>query len=248
MKKILNILLIVMISIGISACKSQNETIKKEEKEEPMIEIEDIKKEEENLGGWNVYQEEPVFQTTQEGMEVMELALKDIKEDVSYRPFIELGTQIASGKNYMYLAYENDKSKSPSTNLVVITAYKDLQGNVSLLHINPFNILGMMNAKQNEDAVGAWKENENLVKADLPESAQNAFDGATKDLLGANYEPIALLATQVIAGERLAILAKQTMVTANPTTNLVIMFIYSGFDKTNSIENIYTLNLADFNK
>ncbi|MBR0204188.1 MAG: hypothetical protein IJQ56_07480, partial [Synergistaceae bacterium] len=63
--------------------------------------------------------------------------------------------------------------------------------------------------------LGGWNLDE--VKAcNLPQKAQTAFIAATSELVGADYEPICYLGSQVVNGTNYRILAIMKPVTPNP--------------------------------
>lgn len=62
---------------------------------------------------------------------------------------------------------------------------------------------------------------------------------------GMDYEPIAVLATQVVAGKNIAYLCKGTLETDNPTTEWVIVVVYNDLQGEASISSVATIDLAD---
>ena len=68
---------------------------------------------------------------------------------------------------------------------------------------------------------GSWKVN--VVTGGLPQKVATAFGNLNETMVGASYEPIALLGQQVANGTNYAVLAKQTLVTKDPQTNIVIL-------------------------
>jgi hypothetical protein len=76
---------------------------------------------------------------------------------------------------------------------------------------------------------------------ELPEHAQAAFDKATEDLDGAEYTPVALMATQVVAGMNYCILCQITPVVPNATPTWALVYIYADLDGNAEITNVYEL-------
>lgn len=64
-----------------------------------------------------------------------------------------------------------------------------------------------------------------IVPGKLPEKVAAAFDKIFKPMVGASYTPIAYLGSKVVTGTNYAILAKQTLVTANPVDNIVLIVL-----------------------
>ena len=61
---------------------------------------------------------------------------------------------------------------------------------------------------------------------------------------GMDYEPIAVLATQVVAGQNIAYLCKGTLETESPTTSWVIVVVYNDLQGEASITGVATIDLA----
>ena len=77
--------------------------------------------------------------------------------------------------------------------------------------------------------------------AELPEDAQAAFDRALEALDGAEYTPVALLGTQLVAGTNYCILCQITPVVPNATTTWALVYIHADLDGNAEITNVYEL-------
>lgn len=255
MKKLLTVLLVSLMAISLFGCNKKEEVVQDEVKEEEKKEEKEVTEEPaiggDLVGGWTVYDEEPQSQTTAEGMSACEKALEGLT-GVGYRPFIELGSQVVSGKNYMYLAKSQVITPDANPELSIITVYLDIQENAKLMNVAKLDlgaIAGEEKAFASEKGLlGGWNVNEALVGVTLPGDAQKAYETATEKLLGVGYEPLALLGTQVVAGTNYAVLAKRTLVGPEPTTELCVMFIYADLNGGAKLTNVYPLNLAEFNR
>ena len=62
---------------------------------------------------------------------------------------------------------------------------------------------------------------------------------------GMDYEPVAVLATQVVAGQNIAYLCKGTLETESPETSWVIVVVYNDLQGEASITGVATIDLAD---
>ena len=62
---------------------------------------------------------------------------------------------------------------------------------------------------------------------------------------GMDYEPIAVLATQVVAGQNIAYLCKGTLETESPETSWVIVVVYNDLQGEASITGVATIDLAN---
>ena len=66
----------------------------------------------------------------------------------------------------------------------------------------------------------------------LPQKAQSAFTAVMSDIVGADYEPIAYLGSQVVNGTNYKVLAIKTPVVPNGEKSFVKIVINEGTDKT----------------
>lgn len=87
---------------------------------------------------------------------------------------------------------------------------------------------------------GGW-QNVPHEAADLPEDAQAAFDKALDGLVGAEYTPVALLSTQVVAGMNYCILCQITPVVPDATPTWALVYIYADLQGNAEISNVYEL-------
>ena len=91
-----------------------------------------------------------------------------------------------------------------------------------------------------ENMVGGWE----MIPAEagtLTEEAQAAFDKAMEQLDGAEYTPVALLATQLVAGKNYCILCQVTPVVPNPVPKWALVYIYADLEGNAEILNVYEL-------
>ena len=87
---------------------------------------------------------------------------------------------------------------------------------------------------------GGW-ENVPHEAAELPEDAQAAFDKALEGLVGAEYVPVALMSTQVVAGMNYCILCQITPVVPNAAPHWALVYIYADLQGNAEITNVYDL-------
>ena len=71
--------------------------------------------------------------------------------------------------------------------------------------------------------VGGWAATED---ASVPEEAEEVFAAATETLLGVDYEPVALLSTQVVSGTNYCFLCRGTVVAPDAEPGYYLMYIY----------------------
>lgn len=70
-------------------------------------------------------------------------------------------------------------------------------------------------------AMGSWEIN--VIKGGMPEKIATAIGKLAETLIGAEYEPIAYLGSQVVNGTNHAVLAEQTLITGRDTKNIVVL-------------------------
>jgi len=73
---------------------------------------------------------------------------------------------------------------------------------------------------------GGWEINTGACALNKNPEARKAFKKAVRKLDGAEYRPIALLGTQVVAGTNYCILARCTTVTLEPEKSYVLVYVY----------------------
>ena len=91
-----------------------------------------------------------------------------------------------------------------------------------------------------EMMVGGWSITEAEAQP-LPEDAQAAFDKAMEQLVGATYTPVALLATQLVAGTNYCILCQITPVVPDPVPSWGLLYLYADLEGNVEIMNVYEL-------
>ena len=91
-----------------------------------------------------------------------------------------------------------------------------------------------------EPLPGGW-QNVPHEAAELPAEAQAAFDRAVDGLVGANYVPVALLSTQVVAGTNYCILCQVTPVTPDAMPTWALVYVYADLQGNAEITNVYEL-------
>lgn len=95
-----------------------------------------------------------------------------------------------------------------------------------------------------EQLAGGWAVNTE-VTASLSDDEREIFSKATEEYVGADLEPVTVLATQVVAGTNYAYLCQSTIVTANPTTSWAIAVVYNDLEGNASITSVTDIDLTD---
>lgn len=135
--------------------------------------------------------------------------------DVDYTPVAYLASQIVAGTNHCVLC------KAMSKTYVIVYIYEDLQGNAEVTDI----VSSSADAQSTEgNIVGGWAEPESL---EMTDDAKKALEKACETLTGAEYTPVALLATQIVAGMNYRMICKSKPAVPFPECGYVIVTVYA---------------------
>lgn len=85
--------------------------------------------------------------------------------------------------------------------------------------------------------LGGWNIDE-MKTVNLPQKAESAFTAVTGGLVGADYEPVLYVGSQLVNGVNYCVLAMQTLLTATPEKRLVKMVINVALDGTPSLVSV----------
>ncbi len=77
---------------------------------------------------------------------------------------------------------------------------------------------------------GGWDISSSEYSLDKHADAKNALDKALEGLNGADYEPVAYIGSQVVAGTNYCILCKITPVVPNATPSYALVYVYEDLD------------------
>ncbi len=159
-----------------------------------------------------------------------------------------LGSQVVAGTNHMYLC---KATKDNETTFKVVVVYEDLEGKAEVKTVKDFNIENYANKdidKANDEAAGGWAASSECGENKLTEEERDMFSRATEKLLGIDYKPVEVLATQLVSGKNYAVLAVGATVTENPIYNIYVVTIYKNISGESEVISVAKLNLADFNE
>lgn len=166
-----------------------------EEESVPVVTSEPV------LGGWEINPDYNEVLTDEE-RQIYEDGIKGL-EGLSYEPVTVLATQVVSGTNYAFLVYGNDtdaKTSGEKDLYAVAVVWKDLKDSSTLMNLTKINPADLHVKETGDDLVGGWTTAAGGKPGMLPsEEAQASFDAVTKDL-GKSFNPVALIATQLVSG------------------------------------------------
>jgi len=252
MKKIALVLALMMV-LGSVACtaKKAEETVKTVESAVAAAPAdtaaENTAQEEPRnmVGGWTL-NAEMGENLSAEDKAVLDKAMEGYV-GLSIKPIALLGTQVVAGINYAFLCETAPVVPNPQSKLSVIVVYQDLQGGATISDVRDFDLTAYVSESKSastEQLEGGWTVNSGIPVKALREDAQTAFDKAFENLTGAYYQPIELLATQVVAGTNYAILCQCTSVPRSDDVTLVIVKIYADLSGNATVENFAEIDIA----
>ena len=232
MKKMFAMVLVLVMLAVMTACGSkakvkkdepvsQAETQKEETKEEESKEAEESEEQEAAeeqsmiVGGWTRPDSPEI---TDEIRSMMKKA-NEVLAGAQFEPVSLIATQLVSGTNYRILCKETATVPDAKTYYAVVTLYADLNGNVEITEI----LNSEAEAVAAVEGVGSWAVVEPPV---VTEEAKTALDAAQEKKLGAEYEAVALLGTQLVSGTNYCLLCEITPVVPNPEVSYAIVTVY----------------------
>ena len=146
-------------------------------------------------------------------------------------PVALVAQQVVSGTNDMILCRSGNEYR-------MIVVYRDLQGTATITNNVPFLITDYTNGGdklQTTPLAGGWHVPSETTSIALPKDAKTAFNSGILSFSGNDIEPMALLATQVVAGTNYAILCKVTPMAQNAVSSIQVLIIYSDTQKNASV-------------
>ena len=215
MKKLLALLLVLLTAIALTGC--QKKTIV------ASINYTDG----ENSGGMNGEMNE-------------NSTLKDL--------FDELG----NGTDFVYevdgegnIVTINNKANDELGSWTITINGVEVSGPIDKVIINDKDVCDVTYTPVIADAtLGGWKV-EPVSREELDENEKTVFTTALEGLVGETYEPVQVIAKQVVSGTNYAFLALGTTVTAEPKSEYCILKIYEDLEGNVKLENIASIDLND---
>ncbi|MBQ6222167.1 MAG: DUF4430 domain-containing protein [Solobacterium sp.] len=195
------------------------------------------------VGGWEIAEvaREDLAENERQNFEkAMETVLGE-----EYEPVCVLATQLVSGTNYAYLARGTTVTAEPVSNFCIIKVYEDLNGNVELTSIADIE-LGDIKTRQDTDdeILGGWQVKDSGRPGTLGSAeAQASFDKATADLVGVGYNPIQLIAKQIVNGTNYIALVRGRAFGVDDTPELYIIEWYEDLDENSTVTDIKKFDL-----
>lgn len=241
-----SVLVVVFAAASFAACANKNASVTTNDTKEVTTEeitsdsnIEDI-----SSGGWEASELANTNNITAENKALLDkaLAAEGIGVGVEYTAVDVIAKQIVAGSKYAFLCVRKAVVPDPVPVWCVLTVYEGLDGTVAVNGITEIDT-GSVKTKDNSSAdgenTGAWVADVN----DTSFSITAAVDTALNNHAGVDLKPIAVLATQLVAGRNYRVLAYGTTVTADPVSDLYVATVYEKLDGTAEITNVSVFDL-----
>ncbi len=198
------------------------------------------------VGGWEIA-EVAREDLDENEKEIFEKAMEPILGE-DYEPVCVLATQLVSGTNYAYLARGTTVTAEPVSNFCIIKVYRDLEGNVELRSIADIEILDIQTREDTDDAIlGGWEVKDSGRPGTLGSAqAQASFDKATAELVGVGYNPIQLLARQLVNGNNYIALVRGRAFSVDDKPELYVMSWYEDLDGNSTVTDIRKFDLNHY--
>lgn len=194
------------------------------------------------VGGWQIAEVSRTDLTDEEA-EIFTKAMAEVLGE-TYESVCVLAEQVVSGKNYAYLARGTTVTPNPVSAYYIVKIYNDLNGNAKVQTISEINILEIQSTEEtNQNLLGGWQITDSGRPGTLgSEEAQSSFDKAMADVVGVIYNPIQLLASQVVNGTNYIALARGRVTGADDVALYVVSW-YADLQGNSTVNEIKKLDL-----
>ena len=201
-----NVFLTVICLVLAAACVTVFAACNKEDENEDVID-----------GGWGKAGSPVITDSIQK---VFDKATEQLT-GVTYTPVAYLASQVVAGTNHCILCKATPVVPDAKTTYSIVYIYEDLEGNAEVTQVLPSEAETLF---VDGDIVGGWTEPET---PEMTEEAKKALDKACETLTGAVYTPVALLATQVVAGTNYRIICESKPSIPSSERGYVIVTVYA---------------------
>ena len=231
MKKIIAILLPVLMILAFAACRQKEST------DNSSAETENTQDPETSLTGAFSSAESPVI--TDEIKKLVEKATAELDGAV-YTPVAYISSQVVAGTNHIILCKITPVVPNAVGHYALVTIYEDLEGGTEITEIRDSTAETPTVYEENEPITG---ENSEPETPSMTDEAKAALEKACKEITDAEYEPVALLATQVVAGTNYTILCKVTPAVSDSESDYSIVTVYSDLSDNAEITETFNFNV-----
>lgn len=160
-------------------------------------------------GGWEVNSGKLSMKANKDAREAFNKAVDGLV-GYDYEPIAVLGTQVVAGTNYSILCRGTVVYPDAEPEFVIATVYEDLDGKAEITGVKT-----IFKGSEKKDKDGGFTVNAGKVSLNQNKDAKAAYKKANASLVGAKYEPVAYLGSQVVNGTNYVALMRVTPVVPN---------------------------------
>lgn len=172
---------------------------------------------------------------------------------VDLMPVCVLGTQVVAGTNYAYLCLGTSAAEDPEAGWYVVVVYEDLAGTCEVSSVEEVDVsepaLASDEASEEPGAVvGGWAVSPQLTDETIaiPEEAASAFAAGGEGYVGLDLSPLALLATQVVAGTDYRILCVGAPTVSGAEPRLYVVDVHEDLEGRAGFTDVATFDLLAY--
>ena len=177
------------------------------------------------VGGWQVNQGSLSPRDNQEAMTAFNQAAAKQKA-YRYQVISVLGEQCVAGTNYSYLCRRQETKPDAELSYVIVNVYQNLKGQSIITGTKEL----LPYAEKNLE--GGWSYNQGRPEMVYNTRVERAFRKSLNGLVGADFEPIAYVGSQVVSGMNYALFCGVTPVIPNGERHFCLVTFHQALDGT----------------
>ena len=181
-----------------------------------------------SLGRWEVNHGSLSMDNSPEARAAFEKATEGLT-GYEYEPIALLGTQVVAGTNYSILVRGKAAVPDAVPSYEILTVYEDLQGNAQIA--SDKTLLG----EENEETVGAFTVNDGEYDLSKNEEVKAVFAKALEGYVGASYEDVAYLGSQVVSGTDYLAMFRETPAVPDGKQSFTLVSVYEDLEGNTEI-------------
>ena len=187
-------------------------------------------------GAWEINQGATSMEENAEAKAALEKALEGLL-GAGYEAVAVLGRQVVAGTNYCILCKVTPVVPDAVSEWALVYVYENLEGSAEIT-----NVVSLLAAPE-AGMTGAWAPNQGdeALEAD----AKAALDAALENMVGADYETVAVLGSQVVAGMNYSLLCRVTPVTPDAVGSFAVVTVYRNLQGGAEITDVSDLDIAN---
>lgn len=193
-------------------------------------------------GGWETNDGELSLDKNEDAKAAFEKATEGL-EGYTYEPIAYLGSQVVAGTNYAILCKGEVVSPDAEPAYEIVYIYENLEGNAEVTGNK--TLIGGQDDKAMD---GAYEANDGDAAIDQNADVKAVFDKAFDGLVGASYEPIAYLGSQVVEGTNYLGFFRESPAVQNPVSEFNLVTAYEDLDGNVTLGDIETVELGDMDE